>query len=497
MRRLDLRSIHLAASLLLAACGPARPAEQRAAAAAPAPDPFLDTVEERTFRFFWDSASRHNGLVPDRWPTTSFSSIAAVGFGLTAYPVGVERRYVTREQARERTLLTLRFFWNAPQGPGPSGMTGYRGFFYHFLDMERGHRWEDVELSTIDTALLIAGALAAAEYFDGAHPDEQEIRRLADALYRRVEWDWFQRESPLVSMAWRPEEQHGPSRYQGYDEAMLLYVLALGSPTHPIRADAWPAFTSTYAWGEFYGQEHLNFAPLFGHQYSHIWIDTRGIQDAYMRGKGIDYFENSRRATLSQRAYAIDNPARWKGYDGDVWGLTASSGPTDATHTIDGVERTFHTYWARGAAMKDIRDDGTIAPTAVGGSIPFAPAETIAALEGHARPLRRARVPLARLRRRVQSHARPAGPGQARPHRARGGLVRRRLPRHRSGPDRAHAREPPQRPDLAPDEEEPARGARPVPRRLHRRAGSKVAAGPEISRPRDPGSPPGRGTPPP
>jgi hypothetical protein len=381
VRPLDTRSILLAASLLAAACAPARPTEQPSAAA-PAADPFLDTLEERTFRFFWDSASPTNGLVPDRWPGVSFSSIAAVGFGLTAYPVGVERGYVTREQARERTLVTLRFFWSAPQGTAATGMTGHRGFFYHFLDMDRGHRWAaDVELSTIDTALLIAGVLAAAEYFDGAHPDEQEIRRLADALYRRVEWDWFQRESPLVTMGWRPESQYIPARYEGYDEAMLLYVLALGSPTHPIRAEAWPEFTRTYAWGEFYGQEHLNFAPLFGHQYSHIWIDTRGIQDEYMRGKGIDYFENSRRATLSQRAYAIDNPMRWKGYDGDVWGLTASSGPTDATHTIDGVERTFHTYWARGAAMKDIRDDGTIAPTAVGGSIPFAPEETIAALK--------------------------------------------------------------------------------------------------------------------
>jgi hypothetical protein len=381
VRPLDTRSILLATSLLVAACAPPRPTEQPAAAA-PAADPFLDTLEERTFSFFWDSASRVNGLVPDRWPGVSFSSIAAVGFGLTAYPVGVERGYVTREQARERTLVTLRFFWSAPQGPAATGMTGHRGFFYHFLDMDRGHRWAaDVELSTIDTALLIAGVLAAAEYFDGAHPDEQEIRRLADALYRRVEWDWFQRESPLVTMGWRPESQYIPARYEGYDEAMLLYVLALGSPTHPIRAEAWPEFTRTYAWGEFYGQEHLNFAPLFGHQYSHIWIDTRGIQDEYMRGKGIDYFENSRRATLSQRAYAIDNPMRWKGYDGDVWGLTASSGPTDATHTIDGVERTFHTYWARGAAMKDIRDDGTIAPTAVGGSIPFAPEETIAALK--------------------------------------------------------------------------------------------------------------------
>jgi len=161
---------------------------------------------------------------------------------------------------------------------------------------------------------------------------------------------------------------------------MILYVLALGSPTFPADCTAWQAFTSTYKWGAFYGQEHVNFAPLFGHQYSHVWIDFRGIHDAYMRGRGIDYFENSRRATLAQRASAMDNPKRWRDYSGGIWGLTASDGPKDTTMIIYGVSRRFHTYWARGAALGDIRDDGTIAPTAAGGSIPFAPEITIAAL---------------------------------------------------------------------------------------------------------------------
>jgi hypothetical protein len=380
------RSVLPSAALVLLACTPGARDAPTTTRPAPAPtpggadDPFLDLVQERTFRFFWDSTNPNNGLVPDRWPTKSFSSIAAVGFGLSAYLVGAERGYVTREQARERTLVTLRFFWNAPQGPEPTGKTGHRGFFYHFLDMDTGVRFETTELSTIDTALLIAGVLSSAEYFDRSHPDEREIRRLADALYRRVEWSWFQKKQ-LVTMSFTPEKNFGQWEYAGYDEAMLLYVLALGSPTHPIKAEAWPAFTSTYVWGDFYGQEHVNFAPLFGHQYSHIWIDFRGIQDEYMRGKGIDYFENSRRATLAQRAYAIANPMKWKGYDGDVWGLTACSGPTDAEHTIDGVKRTFHTYWARGAGKDQIADDGTISPTAAGGSIPFAPEETIAALK--------------------------------------------------------------------------------------------------------------------
>ena len=373
------RALLVALLTATAACAPAP--SSRPAAAQSAVDPFLDILQERTFRFFWESANPRNGLVPDRWPSPSFSSIAAVGFGLSAYPVGVERGYVTREQARDRTLVTLRFFANAPQGPEATGTTGYRGFFYHFLDMENGRRYQTTELSTIDTALLIAGVLSAGEYFDRNDAAEREIRRLADTLYRRVEWKWFQVQSPLVTMAWRPEKGYGPAEYKGYDEATILYVLALGSPTHPIEATAWPAFTSTYTWGTFYGFEHVNFAPLFGHQYSYVWIDPRGIQDAYMREKGIDYFENSRRATLAQRAYATANPMGWRGYDRDVWGLTASSGPNALTVTIDGRERQFRRYWARGAAVNDIRDDGTIAPTAAGGSIPFAPDATIAALQ--------------------------------------------------------------------------------------------------------------------
>ncbi len=341
---------------------------------------FLDTLQERTFRWFWETANPANGLVPDRWPTPSFSSVAAVGFGLTAYPVGVERGWVTREQAAERTLATLRFFWTAPQGADSAGMTGHRGFFYHFLDMRTGRRFENVELSTIDTGLFLMGALAGGEYFDRGTPPEREIRALADSLYRRVDWAWMQLPDGIVSMGWKPREGRFDFGYKGYNEAMLLYVLALGSPTHPVDARAWPAFTGTYVWGGFHGQEHVNFAPLFGHQYSHAWIDFRGIRDAYMRGRAMDYFENSRRATLSQRAYAAANPGGWKGYGADLWGLTASDGPVDTTLVIDGRPRTFHTYWARGAALDEINDDGTLVPTAAGGSIPFAPEVTIPAL---------------------------------------------------------------------------------------------------------------------
>jgi len=343
--------------------------------------PFLDTVQARTFDFFWETTNAENGLAPDRWPDPPFSSVAAVGYALTAYPIGVERGYVSRDQARERTLTTLEFFWNAPQGTAASGTTGRWGFFYHFVDMETGHRYQDVELSTIDTGLFLMGALTAQQYFDGDGETETRIRALADSLYRRVEWDRMQLPNGLVSMGWTPQKGRFDFGYEGYDEAMFLYVLAMGSPTHPVDDSAWSAFTSTYDWASFYGYEHVNFAPMFGHQYSHVWIDFRDVQDAYMRDKGIDYFENSRRATLAQREYAIDNPSDFAGYGENVWGLTASDGPGTTTVTVNGQEREFRGYWARGAAEGDVRDDGTIAPTAVGGSVPFAPDATIEALK--------------------------------------------------------------------------------------------------------------------
>jgi len=341
---------------------------------------FLDTVQARTFDFFWETTNPANGLVPDRWPDPPFASIAAVGFGLTAYPIGVERGRVTRAEAADRTLATLRFFHDAPQGPAASAVTGHRGFFYHFLDMSTGHRFQQVELSTIDTALLMAGVLTVQQYFHGDDPVETEIRELADSLFLAVEWDWASPRPPLVSLGWHPETGFLPHDWRGYNEAMLLYLLALGSTTHPIPELAWAEWTTSYQFGEYYGQVHVNFAPLFGHQYSHAWIDFRGISDAYMAARGLDYFENSRRATYAQQAYAVDNPNQWNGYSEGLWGLTASDGPGSFQHTVNSRQRTFHGYWARGAAMDAVRDDGTIAPTAAGGSVPFAPEIAIPAL---------------------------------------------------------------------------------------------------------------------
>ncbi len=362
------------ALVVVAACTQSRPLSTSPPPyTGPRVEAFLDTLQERTFRWFWDVTNPQNGLVPDRWPTPSFSSVAAVGFGLTAYPVGVERGWVTRAQAAERTLTTLRFMYGLPQGSQASGIGGYRGFFYHFLDMSSGHRFEQVELSTIDTALLLAGALFCQSYFDGSDPTEAAIRAYADSIYRRVEWTWARPNPPAVSLGWHPESGFIPYDWRGYNESMILYILALGSPTFPLEPAAWDEWTSQYQWGTYYGHAHVGFAPLFGHQYSHVWVDFRGIHDAYMRGRGIDYFENSRRATLAQREYAIANPGGWRGYDGTLWGLTAADGPADTTLHILGRDRRFYSYAARGASFTEVRDDGTLVPTAAGGSVPFAP----------------------------------------------------------------------------------------------------------------------------
>ncbi len=345
----------------------------------PGADAFLQDLEHRTFEFFWERSNPANGLTPDRWPTPTFSSIAAVGFALTAYPIGVERGWVSRADADARVLTTLRFLWTAPQD-STTDAAGYHGFFYHFLDMQTGRRYQKIELSSIDSALLFAGVLACQQYFAQATPPEDSIRALADSLYRRADWAWFSPRPPGVAMGWTPEAGFHAMDWHGYNEAMILYILALGSPTHPAADGAWDYFTSTYRWGAYYGQEHLGFAPLFGHQYSQIWVDFRGIRDAFMRAHGIDYFENSRRATLAQRAYATADPAGWTGYGADIWGLTASDGPGDFTATIDGRSRTFMGYAARGADFTEVRDDGTLAATAAGGSIAFAPEIAVPAL---------------------------------------------------------------------------------------------------------------------
>ena len=266
--------------------------------------------------------------------------------------------------------MTLRFFSNSEQSKNPVA-TGYKGFYYHFLDMQTGRRAPDSELSTIDTAFLLAGFLTAGMYFDRQTKKEEEIRRLSDALYTRADWQWAQNGALTVSHGWKPETGFIKYRWEGYNEALILYVLALGSPAHALPAESYTASTRTYRWKKLYDLEFLYAGPLFIHQLSHVWIDFRGIQDEYMRARGIDYFENSRRATYVQQAYAIRNPKGFAGYGKYAWGITASDGPGPTRRKIQGVEREFYDYISRGIPWGP--DDGTLAPWAVVASLPFAP----------------------------------------------------------------------------------------------------------------------------
>lgn len=341
-------------------------------------DPTLKKLQRDTFDYFLKESSPLNGLVIDKtekdWP----ASIAATGLALACYPVSVERGFISRAAAVEKTLLTLRFFWNSPQGPERDA-TGYKGFYYHFLDMQTGRRVWQCELSTVDSAFLLAGALTVGTYFDAATEDELEIRTLSDALYRRADWQWAQNQGMTVSHGWTPESGFLDYRWEGYDEAILLYILGLASPTYPLPKESYVAYAATYKWEHIYGQDYLYAGPLFTHQLSHVWIDFRGIQDSFMRIKGIDYFENSRRATYAQQQYAIINPLKFKDYGYHCWGITASEGPGPETLKIDGIERQFLDYVGRGIPYGP--DDGTLAPWALVASLPFAPEIVLPALD--------------------------------------------------------------------------------------------------------------------
>ena len=333
-------------------------------------DLLLQHLQSKAFAYFQCETNLKNGLVSDKTAPNWPSSIAATGLALSGYPVAVERGFMAHEAALTRTLTTLRFFRDSPQGPEPD-TTGYRGFYYHFLDMQTGRRAWQCELSTVDSALLFAGMLTAAAYFNDDTPAQREVRDLARFLYERADWAWAQADDGTIGHGWHPESGFIPHRWQGYDEGLLLYVLALGSPTHPVPPAAYVAWSSTYEWKHCYDLDYLYCGPLFTHQLSQVWLDLRGVQDVFMRSKGIDYFENTRRATLIHQRYAIDNPLGFKGYSAHCFGITASDGPGPAALKIDGVDRQFYDYISRGAP-NDV-DDGTLAPWVVVASLPFAP----------------------------------------------------------------------------------------------------------------------------
>jgi hypothetical protein len=320
-------------------------------------DAFLEDLSRRAFRYFLEQANPATGLVLDRartdgTPVAGIASIASTGFGLTALAIAAARRWIEPAGALERVRVTLRFF--AKQVPH------VHGWFYHWMDAATGDRRWNSEISSIDTALLLAGVLAAAQYFR----DDAEAARLARAIYERVDFRWMLNGSPsLLSHGWKPESGFLPHRWDSYCELMILYVLAIGSPAHGIPAEAW------YAWRrpriDYAGYGFIYDGPLFVHQYSHAWIDFRGRREA--RPPHTDYFENSVAATHAHRAFCIALADKFpRSYGPDIWGITASD--------------SAHGYQAWGGPPPQGPIDGTVVPCAAGGSLMFTPDICLTAL---------------------------------------------------------------------------------------------------------------------
>lgn len=344
---------------------------------------FLDSLQYRSFLYFINEVNYELGIVKDRTAEWTASSIAATGFALPCYAIGVERNWINREDAAKRTLNTINFFLYSIQSEDTNA-TGYKGFYYHFLDMKTGKRIWNSELSTIDSGFLIAGLIFARQYYSSSNPLEFEIRKKASQLIERVDWNFFLMNSNdeynnSICMGWYPEKGFHNMGWIGYNEAILIYILAAGG--NLINPEiSYQAWLSGYDWRTPYPNlSHAAFPPLFGHQYSHMFIDFRGIVDSFMKSKGIDYFENSRRATIVQRKYAIDNPNNWAGYDSLCWGISACDGPGNQYNTNG---KQFYGYAGRGTSGPDLVffDDGTLTPTAIAGSIVFAPEYVIPTL---------------------------------------------------------------------------------------------------------------------
>jgi hypothetical protein len=336
----------------------------------------LDSIQQKTFLFFLKEHHPQWGIVKDRTADWAPASIASTGFGIPCFAIGAERKYITREEAAGITLKILNFFYNSVQSDGKN-VTGYKGFYYHFLAMDSGTRTWNCELSSVDTGLLMMGIIFARNYYNLDNETERQIRDLAGKLLGRIDWEFMQMPptgdfASTISMGWTPENGKHNMGWTGYNEALFLYILAAGTGMKNAE-QSFKSWLSTYKWQTPYeGLSHVAFPPLFGHQFSQAFIDFRGLGDPFMKEKGIDYFENSRRATYVQRQYAIDNPHGWAGYDSLCWGVTASDGPTEKYNFDD---KKFLGYAGRGSAGPDYNyfDDGTIAPYGPLSSLPFAP----------------------------------------------------------------------------------------------------------------------------
>jgi hypothetical protein len=349
-----LTGVALAPSLARIAGAAAQPSPQNTAALSAQDDQLLDEVERASCCFFWEQANPDNGLVKDRcnarrasMDNTTVASIAATGFGLTALCIGDYRGYISRSEARKRVLTTLQALLNK--------VPHHRGFFYHWADINTGERVWDSEISSIDTAILLCGILTCRTHFR-----DTDITLAAHGITNRVDWTWLSEDTSLLPHGWLPEMGFLPYRWDYYNEMMMMYLLGLGSPTYPLRAETWDAWKRTIF--EYEGTRFIgSFAPLFVHQYSQAWFDFRGKRDRYA-----DYFENSKIATDVHRRFCIELGKQFPDYSEDLWGITASD------------SQKGYVVWGGPPAVGPI--DGTVVPAAPGGSLPFLPQETMRVL---------------------------------------------------------------------------------------------------------------------
>lgn len=332
---------------------PAKAANSAASQLLPEDEQFLEELEKANFQFFWEQADPQTGLVKDRCnvrgpDNTQVASIAATGFGLTALCIGHERGYVSFSDARDRVLTSLRFLWKT--------MPTHRGFYYHFANVKTGERTWDSEVSSIDTAMLLCGVLTCRQHFR-----HSEITRLAYQIFNRVEWTWLSEDTRLLPHGWSPEVGFLPYRWDLYSELMMMYLLGLGSSTHPLPAETWNAWKRITF--EYDGLRYIgSYAPLFIHQYSQAWFDFRGKRDNYA-----DYFQNSMIATEAHRRFCLELGKQFPDYTDDLWGITASDSANG------------YVVWGGPPQMGPI--DGTVVPSAPGGSLPFMPVQTLRVLK--------------------------------------------------------------------------------------------------------------------
>ncbi len=319
----------------------------------PEDDQFLDDLERSNFLFFWEQANPQTGLIKDRCnvritDTSVAASIASTGFGLTAICIAEKRGFISHQDARLRVITTLSFLWKK--------LPTHRGFFFHFANINTGERIWDSEVSSIDTSILLCGILTCRQHFR-----DRDIFELAHAIFDRVDWAWLSEDITLLSMGWTPELGFLPSKWDYYSELMMIYLLGMGSSTHPLPPAAWLAWKRTTF--EYDGLRYIgSFAPLFIHQYSQAWFDFRHKRDKYA-----DYFQNSAIATDAHRLFCVELGKTFPDYSNDLWGITASDSENG------------YVVWGGPPSTGPI--DGTVVPAAAGGSLPFLPDATLRVLK--------------------------------------------------------------------------------------------------------------------